>query len=155
MTLGSMLLPLLLHVPGEVSRPCPMVSDIKVSPDERVTGALLYERKPEVAGNELLPRALVLLRDGKYQREIRSGPFVWHWMFWQGSGKIAADMSPLHFLQVFKLIDVSSGKDIDSAVIEQEPSIPAWAQALSDLENKPAPSDPPRKDCRFRPLAQR
>lgn len=123
-----MLLGFLLRLNGP-STPCPMVSDIQVSPDGHVTGALLYERVPEL-NNELLPRTLVLLRDGKYQREVRSGPFVWHWMFWQGSDKIAADTSPLHFLQVFTLIDVNTGKDLDTAVIEQESVIPAWAQTF-------------------------
>ena len=127
-----------------------MVSDIQVSPDGHITGALLYEPVPE-QDNELLPRALVLLRDGKYQREIRSGPFTWRWMFWQGSNRIVADTGPLHYMHRLTLIDVSSGEGLAAIEVGQEPVMPAWGQTLSELENKPVPNDPVREDCRSRP----
>jgi|GEM_PF-1309604 len=83
-------------------------------------------------GNEPLPFTLVLARNGHKLHRIQGDPFVWKWMFWDSGHQVAYQTGPLHFSMTCVLIDVGSGRQVETVDCWQElpADAPDWAKAL-------------------------
>ena len=85
-------------------------------------------------GDQPLPFTLVLARNGHKLRHIQGDPFVWKWMFWSDGGQVAYETGPLHFSMTCVLIDVGSGRQVETVDCWQElpTDAPDWAKALEN-----------------------
>ena len=78
---------------------------------------------------------LVLSRHDKVIRRIKGEPLIWQWIFWDGGREVAYETGPLHFAMQCNLVDVASGKLLQSVDCFHElpENPPQW---LSALENR-------------------
>lgn len=135
--------------PGE----CPFVQDVRSFDDGKLVGATLERREPDIDRyGQFYGEGVLLLKGDSFDRLIAGSGFLWSWIFWRDGHEIVADRSPLHFMQVFVLIDIASGKQLAVfSLPDDKGEPPDWVKALQKEQARAAGDSPvPKRDCRFR-----
>lgn len=79
-----------------------------------------------------LPFEVVIARGVKVVRKIEGKPFVWRWIFWKDGREVAYEAGPLHWAMQCNLMDMATGRTLDSidCFHELPKNAPAWAKTL-------------------------
>lgn len=96
-------------------------------------GWTLSQPVPEIhGGHEPLPFTLIIARNRKVIRRIEGGAFLWKWIFWADGRQVAYESGPLHFSLACSLLDLKTGRELQSLdCFHGLPSnAPEWAKAL-------------------------
>ena len=72
---------------------------------------------------------LVIARRGRIVRRIHGDGFVWDWKFTPDGKRVAYESGPMHFVLTCHLMDIRSGKEIDSYdCFNNPPGTPDWVR---------------------------
>ena len=110
----------------------PVASSHCKGPDGLEGWKLLYRLPDNLYDpHERLPLALVLSNKGRVLHRIDGDPIIWDWFFVDNQ-KVALETGPLHFGMTCELIDVQSGKVLESydCYNETPSNPPDWVQTL-------------------------
>ena len=83
-------------------------------------------------GDERFAFTLVLARNRHVLHRIQGEPIIWKWIFWSDGRQVAYETGPFHFGMSCVLIDVESGRKLNSLDCWHElpADAPDWAKAL-------------------------
>lgn len=93
-----------------------------------------WTKSDRFSDGQTYPTTLVIARRRHVIRRIQGDPFVWRWMFWENGKQVAYQTGSLHFNLQCVLVDLSSGRQLEShdCYGELADTAPAWEKALQD-----------------------
>ena len=106
-------------------------------------GWLVREQVDSLESQGPLPTSLVIARNGKVVRRLSmahdGGPFYWNFFFLPGGRQVAFESGSLHFNLTCTLMDIETGKQLQSYDCFRE-SLPGNApEWVKRLESTPRP----------------